>query len=380
MSDERVDHDFDRARQRAFLHDVVATVRRQPNDLVSFHDVRKRVSPERESYRGLQIVPINHIVGSMDRFQDFDRAFLPRQRHMARRWKSVDQAFYDDVTLPPIQLYKVGDVYFVKDGNHRVSVARQRGGDFIDAEVIEGHVRVPLSASMSPQELLLQVEYAEFLRRTDLDRTRPDHDIRPTALGRYDEIWEQIRGHQAWLTSIWHRPARVAEAAADWYDHIYGPIVDVAARRGVLDRFPSRTDADVYLWVMHHRGELEDRIGGDVGPLAAAEDYAAQVADRAGPVGRIVDGTLGLLRRVAPGFGRDDDQPPTRPIVPDTFPAQPMPLTEEEIRATREVSATGEVTPGEGSSGEDVAGPGPAEPTAVPLGSVPPAGPTTVTP
>ncbi len=125
----------------------------------------------RESYRGSGIVPVNQIVGSVDRFRDFDRAFLPRQRHTAGRWKNIDRAYYQDVRLPPIQLYKVGDVYFVKDGNHRVSVARERGVEFIDAEVIEGHIRVPLYASMSPAELLLQVEYAEFLRRTDLDRS-----------------------------------------------------------------------------------------------------------------------------------------------------------------------------------------------------------------
>ncbi|HEV2529490.1 MAG TPA: hypothetical protein VGT61_13670 [Thermomicrobiales bacterium] len=351
MADERVDHDFDRARQRAFLHDVVATVRRQPNDLVSFHDVRRRVSPEGESYRGLQIVPINHIVGSMDRFRDFDRAFLPRQRHMAGRWKSVDRAFYEDVTLPPIQLYQVGDIYFVKDGNHRVSVARQRGVDFIDAEVIEGHIRVPLNASMSPQELLLQVEYAEFLRRTDIDKIRPDHDIRPTALGRYDEIWNQIRGHQDWLSAIWHRPATVAEAVADWYDHIYMPIVRVAADRGVLDRFPSRTDADVYLWVMRHRTELEHRVGQDVGPLAAAEDYAEEIVDRNRPVHRLVEGTRGLLRRFLPDLATEDETRPARSITPDPFPLQPMPLSDEEIAALQ----SGAAVPVPDTMGEAVA-------------------------
>src|SRR5690606_1903566 len=115
----------------------------------------------------------------------------------------------EDVRLPPIQLYKVGDVYFVKDGNHRVSVAREKGQEFIDAEVIEGHVRVPLYASMRPDELLLQAEYAEFLRRTDLDRSRPDHDIRPTALGRYDEILADIEGHRGWLEAIRHEPVTV---------------------------------------------------------------------------------------------------------------------------------------------------------------------------
>ncbi len=305
MVDEQVRADFDRARHKAFLHDLWAAVGRRPNDLIPYNEVRRRLSPERESYRGVQVVPLDQIVGSMDRFQDFDREFLPRQSHTARRWKNVDRAYYDDVTLPPIQLYKVGDIYFVKDGNHRVSVARERGAAFIDAEVIEGHIRVPLYASMKPIELLLQAEYAEFLRRTDLDKTRPDHDIRPTALGRYEEILEHIEGHRHWLSEIWHRQASLSEAAADWYDYIYCPIVTVAGERGVLDRFSHHTEADVYLWVMRHRGELEEREGHDVGPVASATDYAEIVAAQDRVMNRLKRGLRSLgtaaARLIHPG-------------------------------------------------------------------------------
>lgn len=318
MADERVNADFDRARQKAFLHDILAAIRRQPNELIPYHAIRQRLSPEGESYRGLQVVPINKIVGSMDRFQDFDRAFLPRQKHTASRWKRVDQAFYEDVRLPPIQLYKVGDVYFVKDGNHRVSVAREKGVDYIDAEVIEGHIRVPLTASMSVQELLLQVEYAEFLRRTDIDKIRPDHDIRPTALGRYDEIWHHIEAHQRWLSAIWHRPATVHEAVADWYDYVYQPIVKVVAEQGVLDRLPERTEADVYLWVMRHRRELEERYGQDFGPIASARDYAEEITHQPGPIRRALRGLVG--RFLPEQAGQHEHR---RPITPDPFPKEP---------------------------------------------------------
>lgn len=285
--EEQVRSDFERARQKAFLHDLVAVFARRQNDLIPYHEVRRRLSPERESYRGLQTVPIHAIVGSMDRFHDFDRAFLPRQRFTAGRWQNVDRAYYQDKHLPAIQLYKVGDVYFVKDGNHRVSVAREKGQEFIDAEVIEGHVRAPLYATMSADELLLQAEYAEFLRRTNLDRLQPDHDIRPTALGRYDEIWEQIQGHRDWLESIRHHPVSVDDAVADWYEYIYRPIVEVARERGVMERFPNRTEADIYLWVMRHRHELEQRSGRDIGPAASAVDYAEHVAPWRGVLPRL---------------------------------------------------------------------------------------------
>src|SRR3954447_16278095 len=209
MVEEKVRHDFERARQKAILHDLLGILKRQSNELIPYHEVKRRLSPERESYRGFQVVPVHQIVGSVDRFRDFDREFLPRRSNTAGRWKNIDRAYYHDVRLPPIQLYKVGDVYWVKDGNHRVSVAKERGVDFIDAEVIEGHIRVPLYASMSPFELLQQVEYAEYLRLTDLDRLRPAHDIRPTALGRYDEMWDHILLHQEGMTERSGRPVTI---------------------------------------------------------------------------------------------------------------------------------------------------------------------------
>jgi len=278
--EDEVRADFDRARRSAFLHGLRSAVNRRPNDLIPYQEVRRRVAPEGESYRGVQTVRLDQIVGSMDRYRDFDREFLPRQRHTASRWQNVDRAYYQDRQLPPIQLYRVGDIYFVKDGNHRVSVARQRGQEYIDAEVIEGHIRAPLYASMTPKELLLQAEYAEFLRRTDLDKLRPDHDIRPTDLGRYDEIWEQIQRHGEWLASIWHRPVTVAEQVVDWYDFIYCPIVDVIRQERVLGLFSGHTEADLYLWVMHHRHHLWERYGFDIGPAASAADYVDTVSSR----------------------------------------------------------------------------------------------------
>ncbi len=289
-----VRQDFDRARHRAFLDDVRAIITRRSRNLIPYHEVRQRVSPDGESYRGLQTVQLSQIVGSMDRFQDFNRAFFPRQRFTAGRWQNVDRAYYQDIYLPPIQLYKVGDVYFVKDGNHRVSVARERGQEYIDAEVIEGHIRAPFYAEMEPNEMLLQAEYAEFLRRTDLDRQEPDHDIRPSALGRYDEIWEHILGHRNWLAAIRHEPVSDREAVADWYEHIYCPIIDVARAQGLTERFPNRTEADVYLWVMRHRWEIERDLGHDIGPVSAAEDFA-ETAQAPTPVDRVTEALRGLL-------------------------------------------------------------------------------------
>jgi hypothetical protein len=279
MVEEQVKSDFERARQKAFINELLSFFNRRSNELMSYHDVHKRFKPEGESYRGMQEVPVRQVIGSFDRFRDFDRAFLPRQAHSEGRWKNVDRAYHRDIRLPPVQLYKVGDVYFVKDGNHRVSVARERGVEFIDAEVIESHVRVPLDASMSPFQVLMQVEYAEFLRLTNLDRLRPDHDIRPSALGRYDEMWDHILVRQVELGELKGRDVPIEEAVEDWFDHIYSPIVRIARERGVLRRFPDRTEADIYIWTMAHRDDLMGRDNHSIGPEEAVSDLLHEIEE-----------------------------------------------------------------------------------------------------
>lgn len=273
MADDQVRADYERARRKAFLNDIVSFLRREPNTLISYADVRDRVTMEGESYRGLQEVPVDKIAGSMDRYRDFDRRFLPKRKNTANRWRSIDRAYYQDVILPPVQLYKVGDIYFVKDGNHRVSVARERGVAFIDAEVIEGHIRIPIDSSMRPSRLLQQVEYAEFLRKTNLDRTRPQHDIRPTALGRYDEIVTHIEGRRRLTEGRTTKPVSMSDAAADWFDNAYLPIVLAVREQRLLREFPDRTEADVYLWVMANRLQIQLAAGSRFSPEHSTRVY-----------------------------------------------------------------------------------------------------------
>lgn len=274
MAEDQVRADYDRARRKAFLNDIVSFFRREPNTLLSYADVRDRVQVESESYRGMQEVPLDKIVGSVDRFRDFDRRFLPKRSNTANRWKNIDRAYHQDIVLPPIQLYKVGEIYFVKDGNHRVSVAREHGGAFIDAEVIEGHIRIPIDSTMSPRKLLHQVEYAEFLRKTDLDRTRPRHDIRPTALGRYDELMTHIESRRRRLSEQRNdEHVTMAEAAADWYDNVYLPIVLAVREQKLLREFPDRSEADVYLWVMANRLQIQMEVGARFSPELSTRVY-----------------------------------------------------------------------------------------------------------
>ena len=116
--------DFNSARTKHFLRTVFGLVSGRKNDLVAWDEVKDKLKLRGLVMRGMQTVPINKIVGSVGRYRDFDNAFLPATNALSPRWRMINRAFYDDVSLPPVKLYKVGDVYFVLDGNHRVSVAR----------------------------------------------------------------------------------------------------------------------------------------------------------------------------------------------------------------------------------------------------------------
>ncbi|MBC7264564.1 MAG: DUF4032 domain-containing protein [Chloroflexi bacterium] len=272
MSDHKAD--FNRALFKAFLRDITSELLRQPNELFSFEEVRKGLRAYSQSYRGLQSVPLDKIVGSVSRYRDFDRAFLPTQLHTQERWVRIDSAMDRDEALPPVELYKVGDVYFVRDGNHRVSVAREHGAQFIDAEVTEFYTSVPFDEKVTPQQLLIKSEYAEFLERTKLDKLRPDQSIEFTTIGRYQALEEHIAVHRYFLGQHQGRHIPEDEAVMSWYDTVYMPIIRLIREQNVLSQFPGRTEADLYLWIMDHRYYLSETYGADVGAEEAIRDYA----------------------------------------------------------------------------------------------------------
>jgi hypothetical protein len=151
--EEQVDRDFTHARRRALLRRVRASVVNDPdsNCLLSFEEVRRSLGAYGKVYLGMRVVPVEKIEGSVGRYGDFDRAFLPVRASAGERWKRVDRAFYRAVDLPPVSLYKIGDAYFVEDGHNRVSVARYQGVEMIDAEVVELRARKPAVSEPRPR-------------------------------------------------------------------------------------------------------------------------------------------------------------------------------------------------------------------------------------
>ncbi len=288
--------DFERAKNRAFWRKVASWITGESNELLPFNEVR-RLPFEGQRYVGLRSVPLEKIVGSVGRYKDFDRAFLPRTESTRYRWENIDKAMEAGVALPPVELYKVGDVYFVKDGNHRVSVALTREWSSIDAYVTEVDVPVAITPDTEIDVLLRKQEQAAFLHQTEIHRVRPDVEIDLTEPGQYPKLLEHIAVHRWHLGEEHNAEVSYREAVASWVDNVYLPLVEIIREQGVLDEFPDRTAADLYLWVSEHRAELAERLGWAVDAKSVASELAEQY-------GRSQRGVLGwgqrLLKAVTP--------------------------------------------------------------------------------
>lgn len=276
MSDElasRVRSDFQRARFQAFLNQVWSALAGRPGTLLSYQEVKEKLRISGPLYRGVQTVCVEQIVGSLNRYQQFDRAFLPRRDDTSERWQRVDRAFYEDISLPPVVLYKVGEVYFVVDGHHRVSVARQQGQEFIEAEVRECQTKVRITPDLHPEDLEILGEKVEFLERTGLDQIRPKANIKLTIPDGFSRMLEHIAVHRYFMGLDLKHDINEDEAVAHWYDTVYLPIVKIIRESEILKDFPGKTEGDLYLWVLDNQRELSQKEGQ---PLQPPEEAARE--------------------------------------------------------------------------------------------------------
>ncbi len=283
--DARTALDFASARARSLFRSLQAFLLRQPNQLLSFEEVREKLRVGGPIYRGVQTVPLSQIVGSLNRYRDFDRAFLPTQSHTEDRWRRISRAWYEEVSLPPVLLYQVGGVYFVVDGNHRVSVARDQGQEYIDAEVRECSVKVPVTPDLQPSDLEILGEKVDFLERTGLDRLLPEAHLELTILGGYERMLEHIAVHKYFMGLDFKRDISDEEAVRHWYETVYTPIVEVIRESEILQEFPEHTEADLYLWAIDHQHFLVESGQGTLKPpdQLAEELVQSLDPDRAAP-------------------------------------------------------------------------------------------------
>lgn len=281
MSDvlsSRVRADYDHARFQAFLNRVWSVLSGQPTELLSYEEVKEKLHIGGPIYRGVQTVRVEQIAGSLNRYQAFDRAFLPRSDETSERWQSINRAFYEDVSLPPVVLYKVGDVYFVVDGHHRVSVARKQNQVFIDAEVRECSTKVKITPDMKPEDLESLHAKVHFIERTGIDHLRPDAEFDLTIPDGFLRMLEHIAVHRYFLGIDWKRDISEEEAVTHWYDTVYLPIVKVIRESKILKEFPGKTEGDLYLWTLDHQHYLMEQKGVALRPPEdAARDFIEKV-------------------------------------------------------------------------------------------------------
>ena len=250
--------DFDASRQHAFWNELRAVLTGRARTLLSFNEVIRVARTEGLVDRGTQDIPLERVKGSEGRSRDFDASFLPLNPRLRERWARVEALMIRGVEVPPIDVYRVGEIYFVKDGHNRVSAARRLGFVTIRACVTEVRTRAPLGPHVDARVLLHAAEYVRFLEMTQLDRLRPAARFQCSELGHYDVIYQQILGHRyAMCLEKGHEPS-LPEAVTSWYDSVYLPVMDVMARHRIAERFPGRPQADLYIELTRRWLELSD--------------------------------------------------------------------------------------------------------------------------
>jgi nucleotide-binding universal stress UspA family protein len=290
--------DFRRARRLAQRERLLARLAGRSAELLPYDEVRRMLKGKVSRDVGLREIPLDAIVGSVGRYSDFTRSFLPLQDTSQERWARVETKVTDLTGLPAITVYQIGDAYFVRDGNHRVSVARQLGASHIEAYVTEIETKVPLSPDVQPDDLILKAEYTDFLELTGLDEIRPEANLSVTAPGQYSRLVEHIEIHRYFMGLDQQREIPFEEAVGHWYDQVYLPSVQVIRDLEVLQDFPERTEADLYLWLSAHRAALEDALGWDIEPEEAAADLVERFGP--GPQSRMLRAARELLDALTP--------------------------------------------------------------------------------
>lgn len=268
--------DFSRARVHAMISRIQNFMNVDRDKLLSFNSVKEIVRPKTEVYRGMREVEIKLIVGSEGRYLDFNKFFFPRSEFLRKRWQRVDEAHLTNITLPPIQLYEIGGVYFVRDGNHRVSVAKAKGAEYIDAEVISLSTEIPIEPSMSHLELreaVIRYEKKLFYEKTGFGELTNDYGLDFSRTGRYDAIYKHILVHKYYLNQRRKHEIDFGDALLSWYNNVYSPIIEIIQEENMPRMFPKRTPADMYVWIVKHWDNLKKNYRADFSITEAVKDF-----------------------------------------------------------------------------------------------------------
>ena len=293
-----VGDDFSKAKTRARIQSLFNTLTWKNTDLLSFYEVTSIIKPKSETYKGMQSIPVSKIIGSEGRYHDFSSAFLPKREMLRQRWENIDRAVLTDVILPPISVFSIGGWYFVRDGNHRVSVAKAQGVEFIDAEVVELDSQIPLEEGMTMKALKKRV--VTYERNQFIQQYKPSYlpmgEIVFTSTGAYPEMVNHILVHKYFINQNQKEEIPFEQAAVSWYRNVYSPIVKVIREEHLLFQFPGYTEGDMYLWLVRTWDELKRAKKDQNVPIEDAAD-AVKKSGRGSAILRYVRYFLSKLRK-----------------------------------------------------------------------------------
>jgi hypothetical protein len=273
-SDQYVRSTFRKARRReAYRRLSQIAGRGASRPLLSLDEVSRRLRAFEQSYVGVRPIRVADVVGTVSRVDDFDRDFLPKRSKIQERWRNVER-MYPEGDFPPIVVYELDGRYFVVDGHHRVAIARQRGIEFIDAEITQLRSRYPLPEDADIGAIIMAEQQRRFMEESGLERARPEGRIEFSRPQGYIELLEHIKIHGFHLMMERGTPCSMEEIAGDWYDRVYLPTVEAIRRERLHELWPKATDADLFLWVGQRRRELfpeRDHLGIEEGVRAARD-------------------------------------------------------------------------------------------------------------
>ena len=268
--------DFRRARSKAAMQRFWAGIRGRSLDLLPYDEISTKLRAVSRTDRGIKQVPLKDIVGSVNRIQDFDRNFLPLRDDDIYRWAGVKTAMTSPLAkgVPPVSLYQIGDAYFVLDGNHRVSIAKEMGMETIEAYVTEIKTKVPISRSLTSDELVQKAAYVNFLEDTKIDQILPGVDFSLHLIENYPLLKEHINVHQYYMGIEKNRPVSFEEAVRHWYETLYSPVTAIIESSGLHHALRDLTVTDLYLWLLDQQNALQSDLGIELKPENVL-DYAA---------------------------------------------------------------------------------------------------------
>jgi hypothetical protein len=214
--------------------------------LLELDELRRLLGLNEQAPLGTRAIPVAAIVGTVGRCCDFDRCFHPL-RPALRDSTAAVRATFADGAVPAIDVFKVGDAYFVSDGHKRVAAARAAGTEFVDAHVTEIRSPYRIDATLERDELMLTERERWFLRESGLAEARPSVRVTAGSSLAYAELLRSMRAHGYELLQKAGTVLPEGEVAAHWLDCLYRPTIAAARARGLDALLAPLPEAELFL-------------------------------------------------------------------------------------------------------------------------------------